>query len=87
MKNTYYTRMKADQRQRDVDNTYDGIELALNVVVVALNRTYGFGAKRLTVLEREVQRIFDEEFIARRDPEQAAYDLKRAVGQIRKEAI
>lgn len=45
--------------------------------------SYGFGAKRLTEVEAEVQRIWDEEFCT--DIETASYGLARRVKQIRGE--
>ena len=82
MKNQYYQKMKAQRNKLEGDAVILGIEAGLNITSVALNRLFGFGDGRLSRLEKEVQRIWDEEFL-NRDPVQACYDLKRAVEQIR----
>ena len=82
MRNQYYQKMKAQRHKLEGDAVITGIEAGLNITAIALNRLFGFGNGRLSRLEKEVQRIWDEEFL-NRDPTQAHYDLKRAVSQIR----
>ena len=82
MRNQYYQKMKAQRHKLEGDAVITGIEAGLNITAIALNRLFGFGDGRLSRLEKEVQRIWDEEFL-NRDPTQAYYDLTRAVSQIR----
>ena len=55
----------------------EGIVMGLDIAAIALNHTYGFADKRLSVVGAEAQRIFDEI--------QEAPDMDRVLVDIYKE--
>ena len=50
-----------EQADRKVGEYYDaGIMLGIKFAALALNRRFGFGKKRLTELQKEIDRLIDE---------------------------
>lgn len=61
MKNAYALKLAAQRTAREVQAHQDGAQFALNLCAVALNNVYGFGRERLERLEREVNRLLEDE--------------------------
>lgn len=61
----------------------EGILLGLDICAIALHNRYGFGDKRLTVLEKDVQEILDK-IGSYKDSDRLAADLVKELGEIRK---
>lgn len=77
----YATRLQLKKAKELSDASTEAFTFAGNLIAVALNEKFGFGAKRLKILEEEATRILNEEFGG--DPEVAAYGMKRRIEQIR----
>jgi high-affinity Fe2+/Pb2+ permease len=71
--------------QAYTEGVWEGVQLCLNIVAIALNHTYGFGEKRLSRLEAKVQDLFDE-LVDTNDPLVNKVHIEKAVRQIRKGA-
>lgn len=67
------------------EGVWEGVQLCLNIVAIALNHTYGFGEKRLSRLEAKVQDLFNE-MVDANDPLVNKVHIEKAVRQIRKDA-
>ena len=61
----------------------EGIFLGLDICAIALNEEFGFGEKRLQVLEQAVQKMIDE-IGTYKDSEKLAVHLAKRLAQIRK---
>lgn len=81
MKNSYALKLKQKKMQEQYDSSQGGFMLAGCLIAVALNNLYGFGKDRLEAVEKESNRILEEEFGG--DKEKASYDLVRRLDQIR----
>ena len=81
MKNSYALKLKQKKMQEQYDSAQGGFMLAGRLIAVALNNLYGFGKDRLEAVEKEANRILEEEFGG--DKEKASYDLVRRLDQIR----
>lgn len=81
MKNAYAVELQRKKLVHDADQVKQGYNFAMMLVAVALNNIDHFGKDRLDVLEKECQRLMDEEF--GRDNELAASQLRRRLDQIR----
>lgn len=81
MKNSYALKLKHQKMKELQNSTQDGFMLAGCLIAVSLNNLYGFGKDRLEAVEKEANRILEEEFSG--DKEKAAYDLVRRIEQIR----
>ena len=80
---TYAEKLILKKKQETANAMQEGMTFAGGLYAVALNNLYGFGAKRLQEVEREAQRLWDEEFGA--DIEAASYSLAKRLRQIRGE--
>lgn len=83
MKSAYAIELQRKRLVRDADQVKQGYNFAMLLVSVALNNIDHFGAKRLDALEKECQRLMDEEVGP--DPEFASSQLLRRIKQIREE--
>ena len=83
MKNAYALQLARKKVEREIELNKEGVQFGLDLCVVALNNVYGFGRERLERLEREVNRLLEEEF--GHDLELAAEGLARRIEQIRGE--
>ena len=81
MKNAYAVKLQAKKNKEIANAHADAFTFCGNLIAIALNNLYGFGKDRLTAVEKEAQRILEEEFGD--DPEVAAYGMKRRIEQIR----
>lgn len=81
MKNSYALKLKQKKMQEQYDSAQEGFMLSGCLIAVALNNLYGFGKDRLEAVEKEANRILEEEFGG--DKEKASYDLVRRLDQIR----
>lgn len=86
MKNAYAKKALANRAGRDAEmykkGYNDGIDLTLNIVAIALNDEFQFGAERMTRLETRVQKLFDE-VIETGDREVNQSHIRQRVQQIR----
>lgn len=82
MQNAYAIKMQQKKAAELERVNREGFDFALKLCVVALNNVFGFGADRITKLEKEINRLIEEEFSG--DVEKAAYDIIRRIDQIRK---
>lgn len=82
MKNSYIQRIEQSKRAAYNEGIFKGASFILDVVTIALNRLYGFGADRIERLEAEINRIIETEF--KYNDEVETVNLKRAIEQIRK---
>ena len=82
MQNAYAIKMQQKKAAELERVNREGFDFALKLCVVALNNVFGFGADRITKLEKEINRLIEEEFSD--DVEKAAYDIIRRIDQIRK---
>ena len=80
---SYAQQLQDRKREEIAAAMQEGMDLAGSLYAVALNNLYGFGAQRLAEVEKEAQRLWDEEFMA--DIETASYGLARRLEQIRRE--
>lgn len=81
MKNQYASRLERKKRQEICNASKEGFDFAMQVIVVALNNLFGFGKERIEQLEKELNRLMEEEFGT--DIEAASYGLARRIRQIR----
>ena len=81
-KNVYLKTMKETQEKAYRDGVWDGIRMGFNLVAIALNHIFGFGEKRLKMLEAKVQSLVDE-IIDTNDPYVVQVHIEKAVQQIR----
>ena len=82
MKNAYAEKMRKMQREY----TLCGVQLGLLAVTIALNREFGFGRKRLDVLQDAANDILNKVF-AEDSPEYAIAQLREGCEQIMGEAF
>lgn len=82
MKNAYAVELQRKRMERDAGCTKSGFDFAMMLVAVALNNIDHFGKDRLEAVEKECQRLMDEEVGP--DPEFASNQLRRRIDQIRK---
>ena len=82
MKNNFLNKVLQGRKQNYQDGFWDGLTIALNIVAIALNHIFGFGDKRLTKLEAEVQKLI-KEMIDVNDPMVNAVHLEQEVRRIR----
>ena len=85
MKNAYAKTLLRTKDKAYTDGVWEGVQLCLNIVAIALNHTYGFGEKRLSRLEKKVQDLFNE-MVDAGDPLVNKVHIEKAVRQIRKGA-
>ena len=83
MKNAYLNKLRTTKDKAYTDGVWEGIQLCLNIVAIALNHVFGFGDKRLTRLEAYVQKLFNE-MVDAGDPLVNKAHVEKAVRQIRK---
>lgn len=83
MKNAYALHLARKKVEREMELNKEGVQFGLDLCVVALNNLYGFGNKRITALEKEINRLLEEEF--GKDLEAAAYGMAKRIKQIRGE--
>lgn len=81
LKNAYAVKLQLKKNKEIANAHADAFTFCGNLIAIALNNLYGFGKDRLTAVEKEAQRILEEEFGD--DPEVAAYGMKRRIEQIR----
>ena len=63
-----------------------GLQSALDVMTVALNNKYGFGRKRLLVLEEEFKKLYEEYgHMCIDSPNYGSSKLKKRIDQIMRE--
>lgn len=84
MKSAYAIELQRKKLEREAECTKGGFDFAMMLVAVALNNIDGFGKDRLEALEKECQRLMDEEFGP--DPEAAAIQLAHRLQQIKDES-
>lgn len=85
MKNAYARTLKKTKDDAYTDGVWEGVQLCLNIVAIALNHTFGFGEERLSRLEAKVQDLFNE-LVDTNDPLVNKVHIEKAVRQIRKGA-
>ena len=86
MKNALVEKIFSSNKKNYQDGFWDGMNMMLNLVAIALNHNpkRRFGDKRLTELEADVQALIDE-LIDVNDPLVNAVHIERAVKSIRKD--
>jgi hypothetical protein len=82
-KNCFANKMFQQKEKAYRDGVWDGLQLGLNLVAIALNHTFGFGNERLTRLEAKVQELVNE-MVDAGDPLVNKAHIEKAVRQIRK---
>lgn len=82
--NSYLDRIKSEKEKAYRDGMWDGINMGLNLVAIALHMHFGFGDGRITQLESKVQELIDE-IIDTNDPYVTKVRIERAIKQIRGE--
>lgn len=84
MKNAFADKILNSNKQKYQDGFWDGMNIMLNLVAIALNHNpkRRFGDKRLTELEQDVQELIDE-LIDVNDPLVNAVHIEREVKRIR----
>lgn len=81
-KNSFYNRMKQKERDQYRDGVQGGLKFGLDLVVIALNHEFGFGAERIARLEKKVQELLNEvDYV--NDPEVTRAHISKALKQIR----
>ena len=85
MKNAFATAVANAKKEGYTDGVWEGMQLMLNLQAIALNHIFGFGEKRLSRLEKKVQKLVDE-LIDTNDPLVNKVHIEKAVRQIRKGA-
>ncbi len=81
-KNAYAKKLHQTKENAYADGVWEGLQLGLNLAAIALNRTYGFGDKRLSVVEAKVQEYVNE-MVDAGDPFVNKAHIEKAVQQIR----
>ena len=81
-KNLFYNRMMQLRRDEYRDGVEGGMKIALDIVVIALNREFGFGEQRIERLEKVVSALFDE-IVDMNDPDVTRAHLNKALKDIR----
>ena len=84
-KNAYARKLFKVKDDAYTDGVWEGMQLMLNLVAIALNHVFGFGEKRLSRLEAKVQKLVDE-LVDTNDPLVNKVHIEKAVRQIRKGA-
>lgn len=66
------------------DGLYQGLQFGVNLTAIAFNHRYGFGDKRLTLIQGDVQKLVDE-VVDVNDPavteEHIRYEMRRIRGE------
>jgi hypothetical protein len=81
-KNAYANKLRTTRDNAYTEGVWEGLQLGLNLAAIALNHTYGFGDKRLSVVEAKVQE-FVNEMVDAGDPFVNKAHIEKAVRQIR----
>ena len=81
-KNAYAKKLLQTKENAYTDGVWEGLQLGLNLAAIALNHTFGFGDKRLTRLEANVQELVNE-MVDAGDPFVNKAHIEKAVLQIR----
>lgn len=81
MKNAYAVKQNLAVDKAYKDGMWDGITIAMKVVAIALNRSHGFGKKRIEEVEVEVNSLLND--MIKLHPDQVAKHLEIALSQIR----
>lgn len=84
MRNQFATRLRETKDREFKDGTMHGVNIALNIVTIALNNKFGFGKSRIEALEKEVSALFDE-MVRIEDPELTTQKIRQRLKQIRGE--
>ena len=82
-KNAFAVGVLKAREEGHTEGVWEGVKLGLNLAAIALNRTYGFGDKRLTVVEAKVQELVNE-MVDAGDPFVNKAHIEKAVRQIRR---
>lgn len=81
-KNAYAKKLFQTKENAYTEGVWEGLQLGLNLVAIALNHTFGFGDGRLTRLEAKVQELVNE-MVDAGDPFVNKAHIEKAVRQIR----
>ena len=84
-KNCFAKKLFQTKENAYTEGVWEGVQLCLNIVAIALNHTFGFGEKRLSRLEAKVQELFNE-LVDAGDPLVNKVHIEKAVRQIRRKA-
>jgi len=79
--NAMLKQLKDAKQQGYEQGVIDGKEFGLCLASVALNNLYSFGGDRISKVEAEMQRLWNDEF--KSDPESGARHLLARLKQIR----
>ena len=82
-KNAYAKKLFQTKENAYTEGVWEGLQLGLNLVAIALNHTFGFGDGRLTRLEAKVQELVNE-MVDAGDPFVNKAHIEKAVRQIRR---
>ena len=82
MKNAYARKLLQTKDNAYTDGVWDGMRRGFNLVAIALNRTDGFGEKRIKRLEAKVQELVNE-IVDTNDPVVTNAHIEKALRQIR----
>ena len=86
-KNCFAQQMFQNKEKAYRNGVMDGMRMGFNLVAIALNhnKRFGFGEKRLSELESDVQNLVDE-IVDTNDPVVTKVHIETAIKQIRGEA-
>ncbi len=84
-KNKLVTMCKAARNEGYADGAWHGLQIGLNITAIALNHLFGFGDKRLTLLQKEVQALVDE-IVDVKEPEVTDAHIRQELKRIRRKA-
>lgn len=81
-KNKLVAMCKAARNEGYADGAWHGLQIGLNITAIALNHLFGFGDKRLTRLQKEVQALVDE-IVDVKEPEVTDAHIRQELKRIR----
>lgn len=83
-KNSFAKTLQAKCEKEYSNGVWHGLLMGLDIVTIALNHKFNFGAKRIEELESYVQELIND-IVKVNDPELTKHRLKKAIKQIRGE--
>ena len=81
-KNQFAIQLKTVKENAYADGVMDGIGMGLDLCVIALNHSFGFGEERIQRLEKKVQELVND-IVKTNDPALTQRHLEIALKQIR----
>lgn len=86
MKNAYANTLRQTKDKAYTDGVWNGMHMGFDIVAIALNHRFNFGATRLKRLEAKVQELVNE-IVDTRDAEVTKAHIEAALKQIWGEAF